>query len=119
VEKFRAWGDCGGDVARRFTKDELLTNLTIYWATETINSSVRLYYEHRHNPSPLKRGERIEVPTAVALFPGDISRPPREWAERAYNIQQWTEMPRGGHFAAMEEPELLVEDVRAFFRLFK
>lgn len=119
VEKFRAWSDCGGDVERRFTKDELLTNLTIYWATETINSSVRLYYEHRHNPSALKRGERVEVPTAVALFPKDISRPPREWAERAYNVQQWTEMPRGGHFASMEEPELLVEDIRAFFRLFR
>ena len=119
VEKFRAWSDCGGDVERRFTKDELLTNLTIYWATETINSSVRLYYEHRHNPSPLKLEERIKVPTAVALFPKDISLPPREWAERTYNVQRWTEMPRGGHFAAMEEPELLVEDIRAFCRLFR
>lgn len=119
VEKFRAWSDCGGDVERRFTKDELLTNLTIYWATETINSSVRLYYEHRYNPSPLKFGERIKVPTAVALFPKDISLPPREWAERTYNVQGWTEMPRGGHFAAMEEPELLVEDIRAFFRPFR
>lgn len=116
VEKFRAWSDCDGDVERRFTKDELLTNLTIYWATETINSSIRLYYEHRHNSSPLKHDERIEVPTAVALFPKDLSRPPREWAERTCNLQQWTEMPRGGHFAAMEEPELLVEDIRAFFR---
>lgn len=119
VDKFRAWSDCDGDLERCFTKDELLTNLTIYWATETINSSVRLYYEHRHHPSALKRGERIEVPTAVALFPKDISRPPREWAERSYNVQRWTEMPRGGHFAAMEEPELLVEDIRAFFRLFR
>lgn len=116
VEKFRAWSDCDGDVERRFTKDELLTNLTVYWATETINSSIRLYYEHRHNSSPLKHDERIEVPTAVALFPKDLSRPPREWAERTCNLQQWTEMPRGGHFAAMEEPELLVEDIRAFFR---
>lgn len=116
VEKFRSWSDCDGDVERRFTKDELLTNLTIYWATETINSSIRLYYEHRHNSSPQKQGERIEVPTAVALFPKDLSRPPREWAERTCNVQRWTEMPRGGHFAAMEEPELLVEDIRAFFR---
>lgn len=116
VEKFRSWSDCDGDVERRFTKDELLTNLTIYWATETINSSIRLYYEHRHNSSPPKHGERIQVPTAVALFPKDLSRPPREWAERTCNVQRWTEMPRGGHFAAMEEPELLVEDIRAFFR---
>lgn len=116
VEKFRSWSDCDGDVERRFTKDELLTNLTIYWATETINSSIRLYYEHRHNPSPPKHGERIQVPTAVALFPKDLSHPPREWAERTCNVQRWTEMPRGGHFAAIEEPELLAEDVRAFFR---
>lgn len=116
VEKFRSWSDCDGNVERRFTKDELLTNLTIYWATKTINSSIRLYYEHRHNSLPPKRGERIQVPTAVALFPKDLSRPPREWAERTCNVQRWTEMPRGGHFAAMEEPELLVEDIRAFFR---
>jgi microsomal epoxide hydrolase len=116
VEKFRSWSDCDGDVERRFTKDELLTNITIYWATETINSSIRLYYEHQHNSSPSKHGERIQVPTAVALFPKDLSHPPREWAERTCDIQRWTEMPRGGHFAAMEEPELLVEDIRAFFR---
>jgi pimeloyl-ACP methyl ester carboxylesterase len=119
VEKFRSWSDCDGDVERRFTKDELLTNLTIYWATETINSSIRLYYEHRHNPSPPKHVELIQVPTAVALFPKDLSRPPREWAERTCNVHRWTEMPRGGHFAAMEEPELLVEDIRAFFRTFR
>ena len=116
VEKFRSWSDCDGDLERRFTKDELLANLTIYWATETINSSIRLYYEHRHNSPPPKHGEIIQVPTAVALFPKDLSRPPREWAERTCNVQRWTEMPRGGHFAAMEEPELLVEDIRAFFR---
>ncbi|HYY56996.1 MAG TPA: epoxide hydrolase [Pyrinomonadaceae bacterium] len=116
VEKFRAWSDCDGDIERRFTKDELLTNLTIYWATETINSSVRLYYESRRNPTPFKQGERVEVPTALAIFPKDIDQPPREWAERSYNVKRWTRMPRGGHFAALEEPELLAEDIRAFFR---
>ncbi len=116
VEKFRAWSDCDGNVERRFTKDELLTNATIYWVTETINSSVRLYYEELHNPTPQKSGEASVVPTAVALFPKDLTRAPREWAERTYNVQRWTEMPRGGHFAAMEEPDLLVEDIRAFFR---
>lgn len=115
VEKFRAWSDCDGDVERRFTKDELLTNLTIYWATETINSSIRIYYEDQHNPT-LKLGDRSEVPTAVALFPKDITHPPRELAERLFNLQRWTQMPRGGHFAATEEPDLLVEDIRAFFR---
>lgn len=116
VEKFRAWSDCGGQVEQRFTKDELLTNVTIYWVTETINSSIRLYYEYRHNPAPLRLHEQITVPTAVALFPKDLSHPPREWAERAYNVQRWTVMPRGGHFAAQEEPDLLAEDIRAFFR---
>lgn len=116
IEKFRAWSDCDGDIERRFTKDELLTNLTIYWVTETINSSMRLYYESRHNPTAFKQGERVTVPTGFAIFPADIDQPPREWAERSYNVERWTLMPRGGHFAALEEPELLAEDIRAFFR---
>jgi pimeloyl-ACP methyl ester carboxylesterase len=116
VEKFRAWSDCEGDVERSFSRDELLTNVTIYWVTETINSSMRLYYESRHNPTPIKQGERVEVPCAIALFPKDIDQPPHEWAERTYNVRRWTLMPRGGHFAALEEPELLAEDIRAFFR---
>jgi len=123
VEKFRTWSDCGGDVERRFTKDQLLTNITLYWVTETINSSVRLYYETMHNPA-LRGGVEgqldavftVSVPTGAAVFPAEIYRPPRAWAERTYNIARWTEMPAGGHFAAMEEPAALVEDVRAFFR---
>ena len=116
VEKFRTWSDCDGDVERRFTTDELLTNIMIYWLTNTINSSCRLYYENRHHPWWVGKEERITTPTGVAVFPREIIRPPKEWAERVYNIQRWTEMPRGGHFAAMEEPELLVEDIQAFFR---
>ena len=116
VEKFRTWSDCGGDVESRFTKDELLTNITLYWATNSIGSSIRLYYESQHNPWTLSHGDRITVPCAVALFPVDLSHPPREWAERAYNVQRWTKMPSGGHFAALEEPDLLVEDMREFFR---
>lgn len=116
VEKFRSWSDCGGDVERRFTKDELLTNIMIYWVTQTINSSTRLYYEQRHNPWTLGEGERITVPTGVASFPGEIARAPRSWFERACNLQRWAEMASGGHFAAMEEPERLVEEIRAFFR---
>jgi pimeloyl-ACP methyl ester carboxylesterase len=115
VEKFRSWSDCDGDVERRFTKDELLANAMIYWVTETINSSFRVYYETQHNP-PEHSGEHIRVPTGVAIFPKDLVPAPREFAERFFEVQRWTEMPRGGHFAAMEEPELLVEDVRAFFR---
>jgi pimeloyl-ACP methyl ester carboxylesterase len=116
LEKFRAWSDCDGEVERRFSKDELLTNIMIYWVTETINSSMRLYYETIRMPPPLKVGQHIEVPAGVALFPKDILLPPREWVERSFRLQRWTQMPRGGHFAALEEPELLAEDIRAFFR---
>jgi len=116
VEKFRTWSDCGGDVERSFTKDQLLTNIMIYWVTETINSSTRLYYEYRHNPWRLAPNTRVEAPTAVAAFPREILRAPRGWAERAYNIRRWTEMPAGGHFAAMEQPSALAADIRAFFR---
>ena len=115
VEKFRSWSDCDGDVEKRFTKDELLTNLTIYWATETINSSCRAYYDEQHN-QPQEAEKRIEVPTGVAIFPKDPISAPRDYAERFFNVQRWTAMPRGGHFAALEEPDLLAEDIRAFFR---
>ena len=116
VEKFRTWSDCDGDVERSFTRDDILTNITIYWATQTINAANRLYYEAGRDPLSLERGQRLEVPTAVAMFPKEISRPPREWVERTMNVRRWTDMPRGGHFAAMEEPDLLAEDIRAFFR---
>jgi len=116
VEKFRTWSDCQGDVERRFSKDQLLTNAMIYWLSETINSSMRLYYEARHHPWRLAPNTRIETPTAVANFPAELMRPPRSWAERAYNVVRWTVMPSGGHFAAMEEPALLADDIRAFFR---
>ncbi len=113
IEKFRAWSDCGGDVESRFTKDQLLTNVMIYWVTETMPSAVRLYYESRRNRP---ERPRVETPTAVAVFPGEIFFSPRKWVEARYNVRQWTEMPRGGHFAAMEEPQLFVADVRKFFR---
>ena len=116
VEKYRTWSDCNGDVESRFTKDELLTTVTIYWVTQTISSSTRMYYENQHPPWNIKLGERIQVPSAMAVFSREISRPPREWGERSYNVRRWTEMPRGGHFAALEEPGLLAEDIRDFFR---
>jgi pimeloyl-ACP methyl ester carboxylesterase len=115
TEKFRTWTDCGGDLERRVTKDQLLSNIMIYWVGESINSSTRLYYEARHHPWRPDPNKRIETPTAAAIFPGEILKPPRHWAEAAFNIQQWTVMPRGGHFAAMEEPKLLADDMRAFF----
>jgi len=116
VEKFRSWSDCGGDVESVFTRDELLTNVMIYWVTETIHSSARLYHESRQRPLSLSQTNRVVPPVAVALFPKEIPVPPRALAERGLNVARWTEMPRGDHFAAMEQPELLAKDLREFFR---
>ncbi len=116
VEKFRSWSDCDGEVERRFTKEELLTNISLYWLTQTINSSFGPYYADDDEGEALRKGERVEVPCAFALFPKNLEHPPRELAERGYNVQRWTQMPRGGHFPALEEPALLAEDLRAFFR---
>ncbi|MBV9230561.1 MAG: epoxide hydrolase [Chloroflexi bacterium] len=115
VEKFRAWSDCHGEIESVFTKDELLTNVMIYWITQTINSSTRLYYETYHQGYEAYAG-RVGVPTGVAVFKDELPVPPRSLAERLYNIQRWTEMKDGGHFAALEQPQALVEDIRAFFR---
>jgi len=116
LDKFRRWTDCAGDPLRRFGRDELLTNLTLYWVTGTIASSMRLYYESRRSGRFGPVGGRVEVPTGVALFPHELFRPPRRWAERLYRIEHWSELPEGGHFAALEVPNLWVDDVRAFFR---
>ena len=115
VEKFRTWCDCNGDPETVFTKDELLTNITLYWVTQTAASSARIYYESRHAPPSPTSGRRIETPTACADFPKEVIWSPRRWLEGRYNIVRWTEMPRGGHFAAFEQPALLVDDLRAFF----
>jgi len=115
VEKFRTWCDCDGNPETIFSRDELLTNITLYWVTQTAASSARIYYESRHPTSPVNRN-RIEVPTACADFPKEIIWSPRAHVATRYNIVRWTEMPRGGHFAALEQPQLLVDDVRAFFR---
>jgi pimeloyl-ACP methyl ester carboxylesterase len=113
VEKFRAWSDCDGDPENAFTRDQLLTNVMLYWVTETITSSTRLYWERRHTgESPLGF---IDVPTAVARYPKEPIRFPRSWVERCYRVTRWVDMPRGGHFAAMEQPDLFVDDVRTFF----
>lgn len=122
TEKFFNWSDCNGDLESVYTKDELLTNLTIYWATQTIQSANRLYYEAAAATRQFiqkKEIRRVEVPTGVAIFPKDMVPAPREFAERIFNIQQWTEMPRGGHFTAMEQPELFAEDIRKFAKNLK
>lgn len=112
IEKFRRWSDCDGDIEKRFTKDELLTNVMIYWVTETINSSIRLYYESTHTPG---QWGRVEVPTAVIMPSKDMFPTPRTWIERAGRLDRWTETERGGHFLEMEEPELVADDLRIFF----
>ncbi len=116
VEKYRTWSDCHGDVESRFSKDELLTTITIYWVTQTISSSTRMYLENQTHTWGMGPEERVKAPTGIALFPQEIAKPPREWAERSYDVRRWTEMPSGGHFAALEEPTRLVEDIRDFFR---
>jgi microsomal epoxide hydrolase len=116
MEKFHTWSDCGGDVERSFSKDDLLTNIMLYWTTGAIGSSFWPYYSRAHDGWPLPADHLVQVPTAYQAFPKDILHPPRALAERAFNIQRWTVSPKGGHFAALEEPRALAEDVRAFFR---
>ena len=119
VEKFHGWSDLPqdhtGDLNALFTMDELLTNVSIYWFTGSITSSMRIYYENR-NVRAVNPVTYIEVPTGAAIFPAEIVATPQGWARNSYNLVQWTVMPRGGHFAALEQPELLLEDVRSFFR---
>lgn len=114
VEKHRAWSDCAGDLSSRFSDDYLLTQASLYWFTNTLSTSFRPYYEYARGLTT--RVRRVDVPTAVALFPKDLAQPPRSWAERTYNVTRYTRMPRGGHFAAHEEPELLANDLVEFFR---
>lgn len=116
VDKRRNWSDCGGDVERRFSKDELIDTVMLYWLTQCFHTSARYYYEGVHVPWRPSHDRKpvIEAPTALAIFPGELTFPPRKGAERYYNLQRWTEMPSGGHFAPAEEPALIVEDLRAF-----
>jgi pimeloyl-ACP methyl ester carboxylesterase len=118
LEKWRAWTDPTGDVERHIPRDLLLANVTLYWVTETANSANRSYYERARDPRRITT--RIRVPTGVALSTEAVQRVPRERAERSYaDIRRWTELPRGGHFFAAEEPRLLAEELRAFFRPFR
>jgi len=126
IEKFYRWSDNHGKLENSFTDDELLTNLTIYWVTQTINAANRLYFETQQTllqnqesplPDELRKAQqesRYKVPAAVAIFPKDLIAAPRAFAERIFNIQRWTVMKEGGHFAALEKPRLLAEDIRTF-----
>lgn len=114
VEKFYAWSDHGADLLQTFPLDMLIDNLMIYWSTGTIGASMRYYYDDNHFRPRLQPGERIRVPTAVCMWPKDLVVAPREWAERLYNVQQYTLQPRGGHFPAWEAPEAYAHDLRQF-----
>ena len=116
VEKFRTWSDCGGHPEPTFSRDQLITNAMLYWVTQTITSSARLYWEHQHASVEKRAAELVGVPTGIARYPNEVLRFPRGWVERRYNVTHWAVMPRGGHFAAMEQPALFVEDLRNFFR---
>jgi pimeloyl-ACP methyl ester carboxylesterase len=118
LEKWRSWSDCGGELESRFSRDFLLTLVTLYWVTQTITSSMRDYYDDRWFGTAVGPQDFVDVPTAVAVFAREFvpeGEPPRDWAERLYNVRRWTPMPRGGHFAAAEEPELLARDIATFF----
>ena len=120
IEKFNSWSDTvGDDIESVHSKDSLLTNIMIYLITKTFNTASWIYYGRTEEGGRVlsPEGKRVEVPTAAALFPAELlSWPPRSYAERIYNIKQWTKMPRGGHFAALEQPDLLIEDIRTFAR---
>jgi pimeloyl-ACP methyl ester carboxylesterase len=116
VEKFRAWTDNNGSPEDAVPRDQLLTNITVYWVTKTINSSIRLYCESQRSARFGPVGEYIGVPTAAAVFPKEMFRIPRAYAESRFNLVRYNRFDRGGHFAALEEPDLLVDDIREFFK---
>lgn len=118
VEKFNSWSDTkGDDIESVYSKDELLTNIMIYVVTRTFNTASWIYYGRREEGGRIlsPEGNRVEVPTGCAVFPKEmLAWPPRSYVERIYNVHHWTEMPRGGHFGAMEEPQLFIDDLKAF-----
>jgi pimeloyl-ACP methyl ester carboxylesterase len=114
VEKFYGWSDCNGNIESVFTKDELLSNVCLYWFTETIHSSIRLYNENSKSPLNFSKNDFINIPVGIARFHKEEPFPARKFIERGYNIQHWTDIPKGGHFAAMEQPDLLAQDIVGF-----
>jgi microsomal epoxide hydrolase len=117
VEKFRSWTDCDGDPTGAVPRDDMLADITLYWATGAIGSSFWPYFARMHRPWPIPTGATVDVPMGYVEFPREILRPPRSVAARMYtDIRRWTVRPKGGHFAAMEQPEALAHEVREFFR---
>ncbi|WP_285426612.1 epoxide hydrolase family protein [Pseudomonas sp. efr-133-TYG-103a] len=116
AEKFHAWVDHPGDLETVVPLDTLLGDIALYWFGGTLDASLRLYKENRQNPLVFQADERVATPLGVAVFPKELPMPPRSWVERAFDVHRWEIMPRGGHFAALEQPELLAEEIRAFFK---
>ncbi len=116
VEKFRTWSDCDGHPENCFTREQLITNVMLYWVTQTSASSARLYWESRHARASTGSPPFVDAPTGVARYPKEVLRWPRSWVENQYNVVHWAVMEKGGHFPAMEQPELFVDDLRTFFR---
>ena len=116
IEKFNAWSDNNADITSIFTKGELLANVTLYWITQTLHSSIRMYNENSKHPLQFGENDFINVPVGFAKFPKELPTPPRSYIEKSFNITHWTEMPVGGHFAAMEQPDLLANDIKDFFK---
>jgi len=116
IEKFDAWSDHDGDLDSVIPLETIITNIALYWFSGTIDASLRLYKENRFNPLAFASGEKVLVPLGVAVFPRELPMPPRSWVERVFDVQRWSTMPKGGHFAALEQPAALAEEIRAFFR---
>lgn len=119
VEKMHGWADCKGNAENVFSKDALLSNVTLYWLTETLHSSIRLYGENRNYPLKLGKNNMITVPVGIARFRYEEPFPPRKFIERGFNIQHWTDFSEGGHFPGLEKPVELANDIRTFFRKIK
>jgi pimeloyl-ACP methyl ester carboxylesterase len=115
IEKFNGWSDNYGNIENAFTKDELLANVTLYWVTQTIHSSIRIYNENSKKPLIFMENDFVRPPVGFAKFPKELPTPPRAYIEKGFNIQHWTVMDKGGHFAAVEQPKLLADDIKAFF----
>lgn len=116
AEKFRSWSDCAGNLESVISLDTLLTDISLYWFSAGLAGSLRLYKENRLQPLAFEAGERVNPPLGVSVFPREIAMPPRSWVERVFDVRRWTDMPSGGHFAALEQPEMLAAELRAFFR---
>lgn len=119
IEKFNAWSDNNGNIENTFSKQELLANVTLYWLTQTIHSSIRMYHEISNNPLKFGKDDFVKIPVGFAKFPKEIPTPPRHYIEKGLNIVHWTELPKGGHFPALEQPKLLADDMIRFFEKLK